>query len=146
MLGRSMGGGVTLNALVVAPGLVDAAVVYASVSSSTWDNHVQWTRPGRPAVAAAIEGRHGTRQTAPDFWRGVSPRTYFDRVSDPVLVHHGTADDTCPIAWADETVDALESAGARVTYAVSPGEGHTFEAGWLRSIERTVAFLRRHLA
>ena len=29
MVGRSMGGGVTLNALVAAPGLVDAAVIYA---------------------------------------------------------------------------------------------------------------------
>ena len=32
-LGRSMGGGVTLTALVAQPGLVDAAVIYASVSS-----------------------------------------------------------------------------------------------------------------
>ena len=29
-VGRSMGGGVTLNALVAAPGLVDAAVIYAA--------------------------------------------------------------------------------------------------------------------
>ena len=38
MLGRSMGGGVTLNALVARPGLVDAAVIYASVSSDFLDN------------------------------------------------------------------------------------------------------------
>ena len=33
LAGRSMGGGVTLTALVAQPGLVDAAVIYASVSS-----------------------------------------------------------------------------------------------------------------
>ena len=41
-LGRSMGGGVTLTALVVQPGLVDAAVIYASVSSLAADN---WKQP-----------------------------------------------------------------------------------------------------
>ena len=34
LLGRSMGGGVTYNVLVAQPGLVDAAVVYAPVSSN----------------------------------------------------------------------------------------------------------------
>ena len=38
LLGRSMGGGVTYNVLVAQPGLVDAAVVYAPVSSNAVDN------------------------------------------------------------------------------------------------------------
>ena len=45
MLGRSMGGGVTLNALVAKPGLVDAAVIYASVSSRFLDNLNHFTVP-----------------------------------------------------------------------------------------------------
>jgi dipeptidyl aminopeptidase/acylaminoacyl peptidase len=44
-LGRSMGGGVTLTALVAQPGLVDAAVIYASVSSLAADNWKQFYRP-----------------------------------------------------------------------------------------------------
>ena len=54
MMGRSMGGGVTLNALVVQPDIVDAAVIYASVSSNTVDNHQKWTRGQRPDLAAEI--------------------------------------------------------------------------------------------
>ena len=42
-VGRSMGGGVTLNAIVAEPDLVDAAVVFASVSSSFVDNLRQFT-------------------------------------------------------------------------------------------------------
>ena len=49
LLGRSMGGGVVYNVLTVAPGLVDAAVVYAPVSSRAGDNFNRWIRddPGR---------------------------------------------------------------------------------------------------
>ena len=145
MLGRSMGGGVTQNALVVRPRIVDAAVIYASVSSRTFDNHRKWTRPGRPALAARIEERYGTPAKNPRFWREVSPRTYAERVRVPVLVHHGTADDTCPIEWADETVRALKKSGADVTYRRYPGEGHAFSAAWEPSMRRTVAFFREHL-
>jgi len=44
LLGRSMGGGVTYNVLVAQPGLVDAAVVYAPVSSNAVDNFDRWIR------------------------------------------------------------------------------------------------------
>jgi dipeptidyl aminopeptidase/acylaminoacyl peptidase len=145
MLGRSMGGGVTMNALVVRPRLVDAAVIYSSVSSSTFDNHRKWIRPGRPQLAARIERRYGTPKQNPQFWRGVSPRTYFEQVSVPVLVHHGTADDTCPIEWADETVRALKRADADVVYRRYAGEGHAFSSAWAESMRRTVAFFRKNL-
>jgi dipeptidyl aminopeptidase/acylaminoacyl peptidase len=145
MMGRSMGGGVTLNALVVAPGLVDAAVIYASVSSWTVDNHDKWTVGRRPELAASIEQRFGTPEQAPEFWAGVSPRTYFSRVTEPVLIHHGTADDTCPLAWADATVSEMQRQGVDVTYVTYPGEGHAFGAAWAGSMERTVSFLLERL-
>lgn len=145
MMGRSMGGGVTMNAIVVAPGLVDAAVIYASVSSATADNHNKWTVGERPELAARIERRFGSPQQAPRFWRQVSPRTYFDRVTEPVLVHHGTADETCPVAWADRTVAAMQRQGVEVTYERYPGEGHAFSAAWAPSMATTVEFFREHL-
>jgi dipeptidyl aminopeptidase/acylaminoacyl peptidase len=145
MMGRSMGGGVTLNALVVQPDVVDAAVVYASVSSDTVDNHEKWTRGQRPDLASAIESAYGSPEANPQFWAQVSPRTFADRVQVPVLVHHGTADATCPVQWADATVAALEQAGADVTYLRYPGEGHAFSAAWADSMTATVAFFREHL-
>lgn len=145
MLGRSMGGGVTMNALVVDPDIVDAAVIYASVSSDTVDNHIKWTRGERPELAAEIESAYGSPESNPEFWADVSPRTFADQVAVPVLVHHGTADQTCPVEWADATVDALSSAGADVTYLRYPGEGHAFSAAWAGSMADSVAFLRENL-
>jgi dienelactone hydrolase len=145
MLGRSMGGGVTLNALVVRPNLVDAAVVIASVSSDTVDNYRRWTKVGRPELNRRIVAAYGSPRQSPQFWDGVSPRSHFDRVVAPVLVQHGTADDTCPISWADETVAALRGADADVTYVRYPGEGHAFGAAWSEHMRRSVAFFDRTL-
>ncbi len=145
MLGRSMGGGVTLNALVAYPDLVEAAVIYASVSSLLHENVEHFTARSRPGAADDIYDEYGTPEAAPGFWAGVSARTYFDRISDPLLIHHGRVDDTCPYRWATATQRALQSAGADSELVTYPGEGHTFYGEWDTSMDRTLAFLREQL-
>ena len=92
-LGRSMGGGVTLTALVAQPGLVDAAVIYASVSSLAADNWKQFSRRSedRSGTNRRMARTYGLPDKSPEFWRAASPRPYFDRVTEPLLVHHGIA-------------------------------------------------------
>ena len=145
MLGRSMGGGVTLNALVVHPGLVGAAVTYASVSSSYLDNLRHFTVPNRPEAVQAMYAEFGTPRESPGFYAGLSSRSHFDRIDVPVLMHHGTDDESCPFPWARETERLLERAGVDARLEVYPGERHSFEPQWQESIERTVRFLRRRL-
>lgn len=147
LLGRSMGGGVVYNVLVVRPGLVDAGVVFAPVSSNTVDNFDRWIRddPARSSTAAEILDEYGSPERRPEFWRATSPRTYFGRVEEPLMVHHGTSDDSCPIAWSYRTVDALEQAGKDVRLHVYEGEEHAFIPQWPLSMERTTAFLRARL-
>ena len=147
LLGRSMGGGVTLNALVVKPGLVDAAVVFAPVSSNTVDNFNRWVRrdPVRNRLAERIIQRYGSPERNPQFWRDVSPRTFFDRITEPILIHHGTDDETCPIRWSRQTLAALEKAGKDARLDVYQGEHHAFIPDWPLSMRRTVAFFDREL-
>jgi dipeptidyl aminopeptidase/acylaminoacyl peptidase len=146
MLGRSMGGGVTLNALVTYPDLVEAAVVYASVSSLLAENVEHFTRRSRPAEAEEIYAVHGTPQENPAFWAALSARTYFDRISDPLLMHHGRVDGTCPYRWATATQRALVAAGAESELITYDGEDHTFYARWAESMDRTISFLRAQFA
>jgi dipeptidyl aminopeptidase/acylaminoacyl peptidase len=146
-LGRSMGGGVTLTAMVAQPGLVDAAVIYASVSSLAADNWKQFSRRSedRSSTNRRMARTYGLPDESPEFWRAASPRPYFDRVTEPLLVHHGIQDDTCPIRWSEATVKALKAEGKDVTFVRYRGEAHTFEGQWQRSIERTVSFFDKHL-
>ena len=62
-----------------------------------------------------------------------------------MLLHHGTADDTCPIAWSRTTQSLLREAGVRSRLDVYDGEQHAFGPQWPESMRRTVAFLRREL-
>jgi dipeptidyl aminopeptidase/acylaminoacyl peptidase len=147
IIGRSMGGGVVYSAMVARPGLFKAAVAYAPVSSDTVDNFNKWVRRDndRESDARAVMRRLGTPERAPETWALMSPRTYFDRITDPVLIHHGTADESCPIEWSEETVAALKKAGKKVTYHVYEGQRHTFTSQWPLSIRRTEAFLDANL-
>ena len=148
LIGRSMGGGVVLNALVAKPGLFKAAVAYAPVSSDTVDNFDKWVRrdTSRSAAAKAVIARLGTPEAQPATWATTSPRTYFGRVTEPLLIHHGTADEECPLAWSRETVAALKAKGKSVQLDVYPGGRHTLASPqWDLSIRRTEAFLAAHL-
>lgn len=147
LLGRSMGGGVVYNVLAVRPGLVDAAVVFAPVSSDSVDSFERWIRPdpSRDGLARQILHAYGEPAANPEFWRAVSPRTYFDRVTEPLLVHHGSSDDSCPLRWSRETVAALRREGKEVRLLVYEGEEHAFGPQWPLSMARTVDFLDRRL-
>jgi dipeptidyl aminopeptidase/acylaminoacyl peptidase len=148
LLGRSMGGGVVYNVLTVRPGLVDAAVVFAPVSSAAADNFERWVRPdpSRDGLARRILDDYGEPADNPEFWRAVSPRTYFDRVTEPLLIHHGTSDDSCPLRWSQQTVAALRREDKDVRLYVYEGEEHAFGPQWPLSMARTVDFLDRRLS
>jgi dipeptidyl aminopeptidase/acylaminoacyl peptidase len=144
LMGRSMGGGVTYAALVAAPGLFKAAIAYAPVSSNTVDNFEKWTRPDRE-TAARVVATLGEPATNPDAWAKTSPRTYFERITEPVMIHQGTADLSCPIVWAQASVEALKAAGKSVEYFTYAGQPHVFTNGpWTTSIQRSVNFLQQH--
>ncbi|MCA9364709.1 MAG: alpha/beta fold hydrolase [Candidatus Moranbacteria bacterium] len=102
MLGHSMGGGVAQTIAMTKPELVDAFVLFAPVSSDARDNFEKWTRT-RTQTANAILKKHGEPKTNPTFWDSISPRTYFHNVTKPILIHHGTTDESVPLAWSEET-------------------------------------------
>lgn len=143
LLGRSMGGGIAYNALVSAPGVFDSAVLFASVSSKAAENTNRWLR-NDPVIRKEIFAKYGSPERNPQFWTDASAYTYFDRITDPLLVLHGTADDTCPIVWADQAVARLQALDKDVTYIKYRGAGHTFFGStWTRSMEESVRFLKR---
>ena len=115
------------------------------MSSDFVDNFNRWTVAERPEAAAATYRRHGTPAEEPEFYAGLSARTYFDRITEPVLLHHGTLDDSCPVAWSRTTHRLLRRSGVDAQLEIYPGEQHAFIPLWPLSMERTERFLRREL-
>jgi dipeptidyl aminopeptidase/acylaminoacyl peptidase len=141
--GRSMGGGVVYQALEMAPGLVGAGVVFSSVASDEAENYRQYR--GLAPFWADVETRRGAPAANPDFYDAVSADTYADRITEPVLINHGTADTTCPPRWAEHTNQALQDAGVDTTLKWYDGEGHEFGAQFDTAMTRTVRYLDNKL-
>jgi dipeptidyl aminopeptidase/acylaminoacyl peptidase len=139
LMGRSMGGGVVMKALVAEPGLVQAASLWASVSSLEGENFDQFIRPDGDARRDAIVQAHGLPERRPDFWRAASARPYFDEITEPVLAVHGRFDDTCPPRWAQATQRAMQRAGVDSTLAWYD-DGHAFGPAFTAAMDRTIRY------
>ncbi|MGH3362121.1 MAG: alpha/beta hydrolase family protein [Nocardioides sp.] len=144
LFGRSMGGGVIMKALVAEPGLVQAAALWASVSSLEAENYNQFIRPDPEDsdFRDRLVRRHGTPEQNPDFWRANSSRPYFDRITEPVLMVHGRFDDTCPPRWATATRRALTREGVNAQLHWYE-DGHAFGPAFFAAMDRTVRFFDR---
>ena len=144
LLGRSMGGGVAFQAMVIRPGVYDAVITYASTSTDIVDNFNRWQRfdgnLGRRIIA-----RYGSPESNPAFWRTMSSRNYLARATEPVLMLHGTNDESCDIEWARATERALKQAGKDVTLIEYRGAGHYLYGPWTDSIRQVKRFLAKHV-
>jgi len=145
LLGRSMGGGVAFQALVVEPGVFDAAIVYAATSTLAADNFKKWQRNDYP-IGNQILKKYGTPKENPQVWRDMSSRYFFSRITEPVLMIHGAKDESCDISWARATRNAMQRAGKEVTYVEYPNAPHYRYGEWSDSIKQVKRFLEKNLA
>ncbi len=148
MLGHSMGGGVTMRAAVARPEQIQAAVLYAPVSSDYLDNVKRWMLDRLdPSEAAKIQTADG--QWDPELVAPFSAMTYFDRIQAPIMIHHGDRDKDVPIQWSKDTINRLNQAQGnhrkKPIYHEYPGEGHEFGPQWEKFMERSVTFFDEHL-
>ena len=122
------------------------------------DFEYSWKRTVSPDLAADYERRRRQSSNRPgDTWpfppdqnpaayQRVSPINYFEHVSAPVMLHHGTADTTVDMSASVAIADALRAAGKDVTLHLYEGGGHTLQGAYERQyFQRTLEFFQRHL-
>ncbi len=144
MLGHSMGGGITENVLVIKPSLVKAAVLFAPVSADVRDNFNKWTR-SRVEVAAKILNDHGSFDDNPDFWDNLSPINFIDRIITPIAIHHGTIDESVPVAWSEKFHQALKENNKESFLYFYENEPHEFIDAWPEVMSKTADFFDQYL-
>ncbi len=144
MLGHSMGGGIAQTIMVVQPELINAFVLYAPVSSDVRDNFYRWTSRD-DVIVKEIEKKYGLPETSPDFWRDISPMTFFDRVIKPTMIFHGTLDDSCNILWSRKTEESLISLGKDVELIEYTGEQHEFFLNHNNFLEKSKDFFVKNI-
>ncbi len=67
-----------------------------------------------------------TRAEAPELYSQGSPLTHVDKNDPPVLILHGTADKTVPVADSEALAAAMKAAGAPHELVIIPDAPHSF--------------------
>ncbi|MFA6973292.1 MAG: alpha/beta fold hydrolase [Parcubacteria group bacterium] len=145
MLGHSMGGGITLNVMVVKPELVKAFVLLAPINADYKENFDRWVAPEMSDIAQKTLAKYGTFETNPEFWKTVSAENYFANITSPILLHQGALDQDVPVEWSQELNDNLKKAAKAVTYYEYPNEPHTFINAQAQVMQRSLEFFDTHV-
>jgi uncharacterized protein len=169
MWGHSMGGSITLRAMVTTRD-IKAGVIWAGVVVSMPDLMSRWHRqpidragptplPGdAPPVTPGAgtpspRGRwreqltalYGSPEQNPAFWASISPNSYVADVSGPIQLHHGTGDTTVPYAFSTTLETELKAAGRTVELYTYEGDNHNLSGGFSSAMRRSVAFFDRYV-
>ncbi len=158
MWGHSMGGYLTLRAMVISKD-IKAGVIWAGVVGSYPDMLYNWRRrTGVPTpvspTSPSSAGRgwrtqwidaYGTPEENPEFWGSVSANTYLSELSGPLQLHHGTADTDVPVAFSETLSAQIQAAGKLVELYTYPEDNHNISNYFVSAMANTIAFYGRYL-
>ncbi len=168
MWGHSMGGYITLRAMVVSD-QIKAGVIWGGVVGDYPDlfNRVGATAT---AIAAGIEeptaeasplpsttpfpprlGRwrselfdtYGSPEDNPAFWASISANAFLTDLSGPLQIHHATADKTVPAAASTLLQAELEAAGQYSELYLYENDNHNIAVNFYTAMNRTLDFFDR---
>lgn len=142
IMGASYGGYAAMWAAARDNRTYRCAISYAGISDVRAQldyDHKTFEERAFRAWRARIQGK------APSL-ESISPVTYAGQLAMPILIAHGTADQTVPVDQSERLHDALTRAGKAHEFVVYPGEDHTMhdpanEADFLQRVGR---FLDAH--
>lgn len=155
MWGHSMGGQITLRAMVVSDE-IKAGVIWAGVVGSYPDLLEHWRRdrptstPG-PSPTPDPDRRfsrwryqlidtYGAPEENPAFWAAISPNSYLADLSGPLQLHHGTNDRSVPLILSELLAAEVEAAGGRVELYTYEGDDHNLSYRYPLAMERSIEF------
>jgi len=154
MWGHSMGGFLTLRAMVISKD-IKVGVIWAGVVGSYPDLVYNWRRTGAAVTPSpSSQGRgwrtswleqYGTPEQNPAFWNAVSANSYLTDLSGPIQLHHGTADEDVPVAFSEALYGQIRAAGQYAELYTYPGDNHNVSASFDTAMAQTIAFYDAYL-
>jgi dipeptidyl aminopeptidase/acylaminoacyl peptidase len=157
MWGHSMGGNITLRAMVVSKD-IKAGVIWSGVVG-TYDQLLNnWIRktpqtPSDREIAGHINSirqnlisQNGTPQQNPQFWNSIDPRYYLADISGPLQLDQGLADEEVPLLFPESLKGDLEKIGKTVEYYTYPGADHNISgSSFTQAMIHSVEFFDKYL-
>jgi dipeptidyl aminopeptidase/acylaminoacyl peptidase len=153
MWGHSMGGFLTLRAMVISKD-VKVGVIWAGVVASYPEMLYNWRRTGpfTPSPSsrgvgwrAGWIGLYGTPEQNPDFWASVSANTFLADLSGPLQLHHGTKDEDVPLEFSIRLAEQVRAVGKTAELYTYEGDNHNISTYFTTAMNRTIAFFDQYL-
>lgn len=155
MWGHSMGGQVTLRAMVAAKEDIKAGVIWAGVVAAYPDLLEQWRQPNHDHPEAEqnshrrwreeLAAEYGSPAENPEFWASISPNSYLADLSGPIQLHHSTTDTHVPVEFSENLSTQLQDAGQTVEYFTYENDDHNISNNFSLAMERSLAFFDKYV-
>jgi dipeptidyl aminopeptidase/acylaminoacyl peptidase len=153
MWGHSMGGFLTLRAMVISKD-IRVGVIWAGVVGSYPDLLYNWRRTGPFTPSPSSRGagwrtrwieQYGTPEQDHAFWAAISANTYVADLSGPLQLHHGTADEDVPLAFSIRLAEEVRAVGGIADLYTYDGDNHNISKYFTTAMDRTIAFFDKYL-
>jgi dienelactone hydrolase len=153
MWGHSMGGWITLRAMVVSRD-IKAGVIWGGVVAGY--EELVWA--GRPGDRLSADALHAARSNGlslytahplppanPALWRDLSANYFLEDLAGPVQLHHAQGDPVVPVEFSQLLQDQALAAGMPVSLREYRGDDHNISRHFAEAMKSTVAFFDRWL-
>jgi dipeptidyl aminopeptidase/acylaminoacyl peptidase len=162
MWGHSMGGYITLRAMVINKD-IKAGVIWGGVVASYQDMLSKWHRPNSEIAAAtalaavtttpgaprgwrnSFVEHYGTFDQNPAFWNSISANSYLADLSGPLQLHHGLADTEVPPVFSETLYKEVQAAGKTSEWYTYPGAEHNITEGFGLAMQRTIQWFDKYV-
>ncbi|MCC6147705.1 MAG: alpha/beta fold hydrolase [Anaerolineaceae bacterium] len=155
MWGHSMGGYLTLRAMVISDA-IKAGVIWGGVVASYPDLIYNWRRGpnSQPTPTLRPDLRrwsvdwvetYGTPEQNPAFWGALSANTYLADLSGPIQLHHAIDDIEVPSEFSTTLYQQILAAGKVAELYLYEDDNHNISVNFATAMTRTIAFFNRYL-
>jgi len=156
MWGHSMGGFLTLRAMVVSPD-IKAGVIWSGVVGSYPDMLCCWRHPlpRNPTQSPDPNYRYdwrnqwikvfGAPEVNPEFWMKLSANNYLTDLSGPLQIHHDVGDSDVPDKFSQDLYQQILEVGKSAEYYEYPGDDHNLANYFNLAMQRTIEFFDKYL-
>jgi dipeptidyl aminopeptidase/acylaminoacyl peptidase len=158
MWGHSMGGGITLRAMVVTED-IDAGVIWAGMVAP-YSGLLEWrkrrfadrpTPTPNPDRAGHRWGHeemvetYGSLEENPAFWSSIDPTSYLNDLSGPLQLHHGTADGSVPVEFSEDLYAQLQEMGRMAEMYLHENDNHNISNNFGVAMQRSLEFFDQYV-
>ncbi len=158
MWGHSMGGFLTLRAMVIST-QIKAGSIWSGVVGSYPDMLCCWHHPPprvptlSPDPDYHVSWRdlwthiNGSPEENPAFWNEISANSYLTDLSGPLQLHHDVGDSDVPVKFSQDLYQQILADGntVPVEYYEYPGDDHNIGNYFNLAMSRTVEFFDKYL-